>query len=367
MVRILKKDLKVGDYVKLEDSSNIYWYHANRNLGGRTRAITRICDTDIYVQGCENAFHWRDVVEVVTDPDVIAELGIVLGKTVPLGVALIKEQEDSGDVGTSSYGIRYKDSNDALYINEVCHATLRWDSNRDEADEITDIVNLVGQHYGEIVESDKKPKTVIAPIYRRYITWVLNESPWASICLTKDFDQACKEGVYLDVDRNISEIVAACIVMREGHEYMSRLPVFNAILDEGYSGNVAYLVAGTVVGACADETYRLTGMNTGHCVLSSGMGWSKLAEFFKTGYKPGMTGMRKDSDQTSFRIFDTIVSGTIRHGWTTPEGGDGGPSMHEVFIEKLNPETTGSSFYTKRVVTQDGVNKLADFITKELA
>lgn len=268
----------------------------------------------------------------------------------------VKGNQILARAAVADFAIKYKHKGVDFFIEHPCHAQLRWGRYDDPhaKEEIKGIALYVNGWYNDISKSEKES-------YLTYIKWVLKESPWAVCFKTKTAKTAIEKGVTMNVDRNVSELVGAAIALREGWEFSNRLPIFKEALENGATLPSAYLV-----GCCLlkdGDRYSLNSLLGGHTALCGTMDFRALMAFFREGYEEGLNGIRKDQNQTSYRVFDTITS-RARKTCSATEQKD---RFLEYVTAVVKPVKVGEGWHVKTVVDKAGMLRLIEFFNKETA
>jgi hypothetical protein len=215
------------------------------------------------------------------------------------------------------------------------------------------IVNIalnITPHYKELTKENKE-------IYPKFVNYMLNESPWAFCFVTKDVKEALEVGILMDVNQNVSHIVGAAMSLRLATEFPATLKPFGDALDKGYSGNVAHLISGHLMGG------KVTNWPT-HSALISSLNKGAIIKFFKTGYPNKLPAIAKDRKQTRYDIFNTISPGA---GYGGENVGDG-ESLSEFVAKQAVSTKRGEGFNAKTIFDYEAtLIKMADAFTKELA
>lgn len=147
-----------------------------------------------------------------------------------VALALQKEVDENGS-GECTYSKLFGDGTVKNQHRDVCHARLPDDTQKD-------IVALVLNISGHA----KAAPNVGA--YKAYVDYILKDSPWSSVFLPgQSFESGVKSAVYVDVERSISEVASAAIALRIGSEFVTECKVFKLVLDAGFSGDVAHILA----------------------------------------------------------------------------------------------------------------------------
>lgn len=230
---------------------------------------------------------------------------------------------------------------DTMVLNGPCHAYLR-------ESKITEVV--IGTVAME-AQSDMVPEM------KRYHEWLANESPWAPSFITKDVEEAYREGGFiLNTDQPKGHVVGAAIAARAAHEHESRLPTFIHFLEKGYSGSVAFLMSMVV---CLEDkdSFSETSMRGGHDCLSSNLGYDETVSFFSKGfpdYKQVSCKEHGDGYNIHSMIDKREPSGNI------PHGDKYGVKVSGMLVKKI----VGEGWDKKTVVTPESAYELSDKFTK---
>lgn len=125
-----------------------------------------------------------------------------------------------------------------------------------------------------------------AKIYKRYVDYIINRSPWAVAHLEKDIDVVWDKGANMNVNVHGDILAAACVVARVGYEFSSMLDIFEDIVDAGFDENVAWLIA--VSFTKVGKKYVIAEMGGGHHVIRADLRTDALLSFMKAGYRPDL-------------------------------------------------------------------------------
>jgi hypothetical protein len=245
-----------------------------------------------------------------------------------------------------SYALRFTYMGDQIHAHDICNARMNWVYGTPNKSQCTDIVQDVAWI--------SKKSDVNMTHFKAYVKWLLNASPWKDCFLTKDLSSAFRYGVKFNVDKSISQIAAAGIVLREGTEHSWRLKLFNKLMKDGFSGDVAFLVSYAVKG---DGVYSFQGFGGSHRVLSPTMHWGKLKEFFNKPYAECEEKPMRTSKDKSYSIFANIAKDTASNN-----------AINIVIQKALNK---GDIIETRwgvadKEFTYDDVKVLAQFVSDEL-
>jgi len=226
-----------------------------------------------------------------------------------------------------SYGLEKEDGSYSIHTQDVCHARLATYEHKQ-------VVKVALDIQGHAYELAKKG---LGDKYLRYVNYIINYSPWSPIFHTRGAEHALKHGILLNVEKPIHQVLAAAVVLREGSEFSKKLHMFCRLLDEGHSGNTAYLLSAAVSWDDDDYTFKYAGLTNAHKVLSGEQDKDKLFQFFRTGYTP------KDKD-VPYRTYNYKIDGVARH-----------IAPFEVFEKQIN------SHMSKMLVVGDQGGWLANY------
>jgi hypothetical protein len=270
---------------------------------------------------------------------------------------LRKELARRAGNGTCNYALEFTKSPPRMQHNDVCHARLCWGysevhENKLEGDEIVNIALNVKPHYAEMGDVNKKT-------YKLFIHYMLNESPWAFCFITKDVEEALNVGILMDVDQNVSHLVGAAISLRTANEHQRILPVFQKCIDMGYSGNTSFLTSGWFM-----EGGRTT-IWPGHNSLRDGLIAKYVFKFFKEGYAKKLPGIRKDTKQIGYKIYETICN---TGKYVNQYDDNPGQETFSQFVQKHRVERVEGKGFARKTINdyEASVKNVADAINKEI-
>ena len=211
---------------------------------------------------------------------------------------LAKRARVVGDSDRCNYSIEFDNGKIRHQAPYACHARLRWMGRYDDVDLGDRIVNIalnINAHHKKMDDKTRKQ-------HERFIQYMLNDSPWAFCFVTKDVKEALEVGILMDVNQNVSHIVGAAMSLRLATEWSAVLTPFCDVLNKGYSGNVAFLCSGHLMGG------KVTTW-PGHASLTSTLGTKAVTKFFKEGYAKKLRPIAQDKTQTSYQVWGTISPG----------------------------------------------------------
>lgn len=219
------------------------------------------------------------------------------------------------------------------------------------------------------------PVAVIDSIHRRrehlpkykqqgfvdYVTYLLNRSPWADCYLAKDFEDAEKNGIRMNLDKTANQLVGACIAMRQSSEFDSVLPVHEFLKAKRFSGDVCFLVGqhytmsqnGNITPIC---------LNSGHTIMNNTMPADAVFKFFATKEFVGEDGKKPYRENKAYsNIFGSI---TGREEYARVKAGD--VTIEAWMRKNCVAEQVGEGLGKKQVVTEASLLKLARAVKAEL-
>lgn len=120
--------------------------------------------------------------------------------------------------------------------------------------------------------------------YKKYVDYVLNRSPVSDTFLTKNLTAALKHGVLYDVTKGKNQIAVAAVMLRMGQEYRRSLPIYQMMLDKGFSERVAWLMFCGYSPIGNRERYSMNYVG-GHNILRTDMVLQKILKFFGPDFK----------------------------------------------------------------------------------
>lgn len=210
-------------------------------------------------------------------------------KAPTLGEELQKKVEAT-HVGTCSYAYISGTGERRFLVHDVCHARMTAMSMKQA------VCNVAG-HYKELKELAS---------YKAWIEFHLQEGPYRAAYLTKTWEDAMREGVYLDVEKqSISRCVTAAIALREGSEYSdTMLPVFDALIKKGFSRKASAFIARHI--RLNNGVFKIQPNNGGHATIAASMQLDEVLKFWKEGFwkpddKPASVNAQR------YSVFATIA------------------------------------------------------------
>lgn len=211
------------------------------------------------------------------------------------------------------------------HVNAPCHASLGLE-HKENCAVLVDDIGYVQQ----------------PPIYKDFVHYMLNESPFKDQFLTKDVEKAIQHGVYYDVDKEYNRVVCSAVALRQGDEHAYKLSAFKYFKEKGFSANVSWCLAQLIT--LIDGKFGLDNMGGGHDVFCNTMAADSFFKFFKEGFwNPVINSYRNKKE--FYSLFSAI----------TPREMDRYEKRHKKqtiveFVAKEIPfQRIGEGFNTKKV------------------
>lgn len=220
----------------------------------------------------------------------------------PIGDLLsqLNERVKEKGVGVCSYALEFESGHTRYQIADVCHARLPWGSNypagnADKENILKKVALNISGHYKAFDKNKDK--------YKRFVQYIIYESPWKDAFLPSNLEDVIKSGVYLDISKPYSYCVAAAIALRTGSEFRAQLEVFDRLIQLNYSPNVAFIVS-----SCVNITWNYTDFSGGHHVLNNNnMGLEGMRKFFNEGLLNLNGKSYAKSKAISYSVFDVMA------------------------------------------------------------
>ncbi len=147
----------------------------------------------------------------------------------------VKANKSNG--GTCHYALEFDNGHKRFQVSDVCHARMPFDSTylKDPREKVLKAVALnVSEHLKRVRNKDA---------YKAFVKYIIQDSPWKNAFIPKDIEEVYTSGVYIDITKDYWYCVAAAIALRVGSEYENKLPLFNQIIELGFSTHVAFIVS----------------------------------------------------------------------------------------------------------------------------
>jgi hypothetical protein len=185
---------------------------------------------------------------------------------------------------------------------------------------------------------------------RRYMNWLIKESPWADCFVTKDLEELWNKGAIMNCNKSLGQLVGAATVFRECTEHADQIPSFLWALDNGYDGNTAYLLC--LNAKLLGKTWSKSSMSRGHSCMTSSLNSGDVFKFFAQGFhrpqeKPA------NSCTTTYRVYDSI-------------GRQGGDDMCDWVSPKFRGKSEGAGWNASYSYTEANVYAFAKSIQQAI-
>lgn len=196
-------------------------------------------------------------------------------------------KREGGIRNVCSYALEFENDVRRFQVNDICHARLTVEGNR--------IVKNVALYIGKYSEGVHKE------VYKRFVKYIIDESPWRNAFKDRYNDEMLNTGVYLDVTKPHWYCVSAAIALRSGNEHRKNLPMFDQLLRMGFSPNVSYLSSQLI-----NSLDKYTGFTGGHHVFSSSLRPTDFTEFFDLGLIKGDPTPFNKAQGRMYKVFEVI-------------------------------------------------------------
>lgn len=289
-----------------------------------------------------NGFEWRDVPVPVEMPEGDGAIEAHFLKK----VKEVLPTEKMETVGMS-FGIFLYDAHKKPILlkslGAACHyemKTFRGDIPNVSKAKLMFGVQFITRHYHG-ADDDVKARQ------RKYMTWVMNDSPWSQHIITKDFDEALVSGVRIRLDIPSNALMCTFYALRYPTEYPHKIVDWERYVDLGMNGAGAFFTAETI---CMKQDTR------GHHQLldTTSMGLDSLKGFINNKLGPTCTALYTE------RMTYSMVS--IHHGKEDYKGQTAVTCIRDLDIYG-GVEKAGGVFDRKEVAVIDDV-KLVNEINK---
>lgn len=196
--------------------------------------------------------------------------------------------------GVCSYAVQTDDGDVRWHVKDVCHARLRlWENEIS----LKNAALHVRGHY----EAANNPKH-----YKEWVTYITQESPWKDCFLPRSVDKILNDGVLLNLDKTINEVICAAVALRIGSEFPTQLKLFNEIIELGFSKNLAFVVSSFF--KKTNKGYTFFQNTAAHHVLHYRQVVNDLSKFFKEGYfLPNDRKPYRVQNNTSYQLYPQIA------------------------------------------------------------
>lgn len=135
---------------------------------------------------------------------------------------------------TAAYAICFSDGTALIAENTACHAGLNvW---RRERGKCVAVYDHISKFYENNIVDEMKPS------FKKFFTFLVQRSPIAHAFITKNFEDALKNGVSMDVSKTGDEIAIGCCSLRFAHEHVGRIDVWDWAIKNGFNMLTAYFL-----------------------------------------------------------------------------------------------------------------------------
>lgn len=190
---------------------------------------------------------------------------------------------------------------------------------------------------------------------KTYHNYLANVSPWAKCFVTKDVEEAYREGGFImNTDEPKSHVVGACIAARAGHEHSRRLSTFLHLLEKGHHGNTAFMLSLKLAFDKEEGTFSEIETPGGHDCITSSLENECMLHFFTKGFPDqGDKPCKEDA------------GGYVVHAKIDPRAGHPARnSFGSAIMAQLKTEQVGEGWEKETVVQTESVYALADKLDK---
>lgn len=207
-----------------------------------------------------------------------------------------------GDIaGTCSYAIQFEGGHIRYQVKDACHARIPYPYYEQEA---------VEKNATAVALNVKGHVDRSGAAYPDYVDYIINESPWASVFTgDKNLQTVLNSGIYLDVNRTVSELVCSAVALRVGSEFYGNNKLFKELSDMGFNKHVCWIVS-----QCfkqEGENYIFTHTGGAHHVFVTTMDLNQVVAFFKTGKFRNQEGVRPYKENgTGYAILLSMAEGS---------------------------------------------------------
>lgn len=194
---------------------------------------------------------------------------------------IIKHWKEKVYRGICFFGLR-TNGGKSTYIESsgACHASFNvgYGDGRAPITEACDNISL----HGETGQKDVQPANW--PAYKKAVQWLLSESPISPQFITKNVDIALENGIYYDVNRPTSHVVASAIFVRELSEFPARSKALELLDKKGIPFKFAWVLS-RFLSARPGGQLTWTPQRASHCVMNVfNCSPEGFAAFMKNGF-----------------------------------------------------------------------------------
>jgi len=189
-------------------------------------------------------------------------------------VSLIKKLHELAPTATtahiSHYLFQLEDGEIKTHFNDVCYA--RFHSGMDKNyNQLKCGIIKARVYLNQWPKHFKTPKEV--RLYKKYIDWVVNKSPWKDAFLNGKSDYF-KDGLAINCNQVHQYVFGAMTAIREPLEYRHQVVTFDTLTKKGISPELAH-----VIGGLSMSDGAMGGRGGGHSVFDADFSVTSLKQF----------------------------------------------------------------------------------------
>lgn len=269
----------------------------------------------------------------------------------PLGKRLVAKSNRLG-VTCSSYAFAFEDGDELINHYTACHAGFHHIPKR-----LTCVVESVCNKHAQIKERDEES----GKVYRQFVDYMINRSPWKTAFTPCDVDKAIAEGVYVNLDEKYSNVVNALIALRVGHEYNYRLTTWKWLMNKGFDENVAWAASQFLY---FDGKIFTLNLPTGaHDWLAPCVTVENYLKFFKDGFQFCQNEpCLRDAINRQYQVTTAINGKPIEYGIGNSVNG----RIAKWAIDNLPEKINGKYWDQKKYIPKETVIKFAKLIQEQV-
>lgn len=185
---------------------------------------------------------------------------------------------------------------------------------------------------------------------KKYLEWVMNDSPWSRYIITKSFDEALVSGIKVRIDIPSNAMMCTFYALRYPTEYKAKIERWNYWVNAGMNPSAAYFVAET------DDMKRDT--RSHHQLLdTASMSLDSVKNFINNGVGKTVTEL-----YSKRRRYSDV---SIHHGEDDYNGNTGVTDIRKMDIygnEEVNIGTAFNVKMGKAIDEQKLVNVMNSFV-----
>lgn len=219
---------------------------------------------------------------------------------------------------TAAYAICFADGTALIAENTACHAGLNVYPGH-ERGKCVAVYDHISKFYEKNIVDEMKPS------FRKFFTFLVQRSPIAHAFITKNFEDALKNGVSMDVSKTGDEVAIGCCSLRFAHEHSGRIDVWDWAIKNGFNMLTAYFLMN--VAWKGGDKFNLDVRNW-HNIVDGGKSFQGLIEGMANGWHDKVN--KPYSEKQSYQVSKLVHN----------SGKNGGGSLSDG-IQKLDEYTKG--------------------------